>query len=283
VKLDRAREHLEELAAEVRKWIEPYTTGDRIHLGHDGTWYILFSPAGGVLPSARVSAIAGDFVQNLRAALDYMVCQLVVREGKSPNDRNEFPILESASRFRDEVKLAKRREKTGLYGIPVDGDAWKVIEQAQPFNRVPVGPTGDPLATPYGSPIAILRRLSNADKHQTLLFQLPIPEGSTLLTAVGWSDSVRLAEHRIAGLPISIETPTEILRLRFEPAGRDPGMYVKGKISLNPTFGELGVKPMPDGFIYGTQVTVGAGTTSLVQTVLDVAEAIAALPNVVGW
>ncbi len=238
----------------------------------------------GITASERISVIAGDFIQNLRIALDYLVWQLVHRESEKPDGRHFFPIHEDPRQFNGEVKFRKREpEKSPLFGIPIDGDAWTIIEKAQPFNCVPAGPPGDPLATPYGSPVAVLKRLSNADKHQSLLYQEPIPERSTLLRAIGWSDEVRLVEYRVTGLPLSLERPTEIIRLRFAPSNRDAGMYVKGNITLNPTFGEIGTKAKDDGFIYGTQVTVGTGTDDLVKTVRGILEKIARLPRVIGW
>jgi hypothetical protein len=112
---------------------------------------------------------------------------------------------------------------------------------------------------------------------------MTFPEQRTLVDAFGWSSEVTLVEQRVAAGPLSYEVPTEVMRLRFDPSDRDPGMYMKRKPAINPTFGEEGTKPDRDGYIRGTQLTVITGTASLVMAVRDVIEAAVRLPRVSGW
>lgn len=282
IKFDRANEHRDALKEGVTAWMKPHTEKGLLHLGRDGEWWVLVSEPLSPAPKP-LAAIAGDFVQNLRAVLDYLIWQFVLREGKEPTDANAFPICVTKNGFIRDVKKPKRPDRSALWRIPIDGDAWTVVEEAQPFNRLPGNPAFEPWGPAYHASLAVLSRLSNADKHRTLLFDLTFPDQGTLLNAFGWSDDVTLVEQRISAAPLSYEVPTEVMRFRFEPSGRDPGMHMKGSPALNPTFGEEGTKPDPDGFIRGTRLTVITGTASLVGGVMEVTEKAVRLPRVVGW
>jgi hypothetical protein len=276
VKFDRASEHLDALKAAAIHWLKPYTDTTPIHFGLDGDWHTVSSTPFGQVPDPRIAAIAGDFVNNLRSVLDYIVWQAVLREGEQPGGRHFFPIYQSRDKFDQEVKFRKsRRQESPLFGIPVDADAWTVIERAQPFKRTP----GDP----FVDHLAVLQRVSNTDKHRALPVQFMFPHQQSFLDAIGWSDEVSLAEQRITTHPVSLESPTELIRFRFSPPERDPGMHMKSKVGLNPTFGEIAAKPSPDGVTYGTQVTIFGATNGMVSVVQEVADGFAALPRVTGW
>lgn len=275
-KFNRGNEHLDALKAATVAWLKPYTDAKPIYFGRNGDWYTVFSQPFGQTPDPKIGAIAGDFVNNLRCVLDYIVWQAVLRESEQPDGRHFFPICQARNDFDGEVKFRKRKpEKSPLFWIPIDGDAWAVIEKAQPFNRTP--------ANPFMDHLAVLQRLSNADKHRTLPPQFMFPSQTGLLDAIGWSDTVTVVEQRMIVQPLSNEGPTEIIGFRFAPEGTDPGMYMKGKLGLDPTFGEVGAKPNAEGVIYGTQATVFGATNQMVETVKGVAEGFAALPRVTGW
>jgi hypothetical protein len=275
-KLDRAKEHLDALRAEAAAWLKPYTDAKAVHFGRDGDWHTVSAAPFAMPTDPRIAAIAGDFVTNLRATLDYIVWQAVLRDGKQPTERNQFPIFEVREQFEREVKFRKRGvEKSALHGVQIDGDAWTIIEQAQPFNSSP--------RFPYLAHLAVLRRLSNADKHHSLLVQLHFPDEGSFVDAIGWSDEVRLVEQRLTLQPLSLEVPTELARFRFEPADTDPRIYVKGKIGLNPTFGHAAGKPDAHGVRRGTQAPIFGVTNGMARTVEEIAVAFANLTNVTGW
>jgi hypothetical protein len=69
-----------------------------------------------------------------------------------------------------------------LHGITVKGDAWAIIEAAQPYNCVPV----------EHSPIGIIKRLSNMDKHRTL--QIYMPMVGQISEAISWNPNAILLE-----------------------------------------------------------------------------------------
>ncbi|MEO8898528.1 MAG: hypothetical protein ABI473_07550 [Candidatus Dormibacter sp.] len=280
IKFDRAEEHLRSLKAKTIEWGKPYTEAQPIYFGRDGEWHTVNSVPGPA-PNPVLAAIAGDFINNLRCVLDYLVWQAVLREGEQPDQRHSFPIHEREEEWVAKVQLSyRKRQKSPLFGIPVDGDAWTVIKEAQPYKRSPTNPFTDPLA--------VLQRLSNADKHRALPPQFTFPSLVSLLSVIGWSDEVSLVQQRYVARPLSLEAPTELIALRFAPPETDPGMHMKGKLGLNPTFGEQGIKarsgPIPGRkLVYGTQASIFGGTDEMVRVVREVVEALAALPNVTGW
>lgn len=110
-------------------------------------WVLAKAPA--PLPLA-FSALLGDAIHNLRAALDYCTWAAVDDKYRlSEPQRVAFPLYGQEAKFR---KWAA--EKKGWYGEPTMG----VIERAQPFQA-----TAD-----QRHPLAVLQQLSNADKHRLL-------------------------------------------------------------------------------------------------------------------
>lgn len=93
-KLDRAYEHLESLDPEIATFIatKPYaferdfdsTTGEHVFRLR------IREP----MP-LRIGTIVGDFATNTRAALDHLVWQLVILNGKEPNSKTAFPVYDT--------------------------------------------------------------------------------------------------------------------------------------------------------------------------------------------
>ena len=112
-------------------------------------------------PLTEWGTVLGDYVQNLRSALDHAAYQLVA-SGSEPSDaalrRSQFPICDTRDMFDSEVP---RR----LSGV-VAPRAMSVVEEAQPFKYHNI----------YVSPTRILRELSNRDKHRLLIPLLLAPD-----------------------------------------------------------------------------------------------------------
>lgn len=225
-KLRRAEEHNRSLKAEVDAWVKQHADAMVFYVRRDGPWYIVrVEPF--PEPDIRFSIIAGDIIHNLRCALDHLVCQLILRDGHEPSRRSEFPIYECKEKFFDEVKFRKRKPKFSvLYGIEVDGDAWTIIEKAQPYLCSPL----------YASAIRVIGRFSNMDKHKALLVQIPLV-GREISQAIGWAKEAVLLEQRMGSTTLSLKEPTEVIRYRFadEP---NPNVHVKGRLTIEPTIGE---------------------------------------------
>lgn len=221
-KLRRAEEHNRCLVTEFNAWIEPQTKG-MFNIWRDGAWYVVtVEPL--LKPDTRFSMIAGDIIHNLRCALDHLVCQLVFRDGHEPCRRNEFPICDTQESFFGDVKFRKSKPKHSvLYGVAIDGDAWEIIEGAQPYKRTNF----------FESPLRVIKKFSNADKHRTFLPQLM--RVGNIIDAIGWNPDAILLEQQIGTSSLSSEKKTEVVRYRFadEP---NPNVYMKGALPIEVGF-----------------------------------------------
>ena len=107
--------------------------------------------------------LIGDFLFNVRSALDHLVWQLVLANGGTPTKANSFPISDDRSAFR---RLAGKR----LAGIAPNASA--LIETLQPYQA-------------GNEPLGVLAELHNVDKHQT--FNLVTAVASD--TLIDWTGS----------------------------------------------------------------------------------------------
>jgi hypothetical protein len=145
-KLDRAAEHLQALNKEMRTFRERRSYSIGSHTDPDsGNYFLYASPR--QIP-AKLSAIVGDVLCNLRPALDHLVFALAQLDSGKAQDRTQFPICDSPKHF-------KRKRDTWLKGLSPDHIT--AIERLQPY------PGRDSNAW-----LAVLRDLSNPDKHQEL-------------------------------------------------------------------------------------------------------------------
>lgn len=125
--------------------------------------------------SPHTSAQIGDFIQNLRAALDYLVTILARASGQQIKSHHQFPIQTNAGRYAKEVRVLAAANKGPLAGLNYGLD---VIDKHQPFNYTALNPDQDALS--------VLNRLSNADKHHQLLvlFSWPTAIHELVVTSV---------------------------------------------------------------------------------------------------
>lgn len=147
-------EHLQTMQAALREGREEHEYERRDNATGDDTnpivwveWVLTKTPK--PLPLA-FSAVLGDVVHNLRAALDYSTWAAVDDHIRGTNPRGvAFPLYDNDADF---AKWAKRKEK--WYAQPTI----EAIERAQPFHA--------PADTRH--PLSVLQHLSNVDKHRLL-------------------------------------------------------------------------------------------------------------------
>ena len=146
LKVERAKEHIRQLEAEIRAFHErkPYRivveeepqSGDQIYR-------VKIKEQ----PSPRWATIIGDIVHNLRSALDLLANDLVRANCKTPNRRTGFPIYESAKKFETQF-LGK-----------VDGASTKAIRIIKSLKPYKGG----------NEPLWRIHCLDIADKHRLIL------------------------------------------------------------------------------------------------------------------
>lgn len=153
----------------------------------------------------RISLLLGDILHNLRSALDHMTYQLALwntrRKIMWPK-LVQFPIVDEPSDFDRAIKKELRE---------IDPVHRKVIERFQPYNRIAEGIS----IGPYFHSFAVLRDLSNTDKHR-LLNPIMIPPTSLGPSVSGESFLLFIvAAMETSGTPMKfapIELGTEVAR-----------------------------------------------------------------------
>ena len=157
-KLERAEAHFESLWPKINAFTQgeskPYRFVSHVDVeASQALWRLQVVEE----PPLEWSTIAGDYVQNLRAALDHLIWVLVKANGFKPTNSNAFPIfdVEPPDKSSHGERQRWNRQVYGLHPRVL-----RFLEVCQPYQ----GPDG-----PSAHVLAGLRTLSNEDKHRTLL------------------------------------------------------------------------------------------------------------------
>ena len=204
LKLVRAKEHFDHLKRELLAFDERKPYEGVPEVSDDGMeWWIRAVVREQVDP--YWSTMIGDVVHNMRSALDYLACELVIKNGGTVTDTTQFPIYEREDRF---VRGSPRR----IGGMSTR--AATLIETLQPYYK----------PTPSEHPLATLAHLSNGDKHRSL-------------QVARWTTDNLRQEVEAIGAPIDnelvefhggpIEDGTVVARFRFAPIGANAPQQVK--------------------------------------------------------
>jgi hypothetical protein len=143
-KIERADEHIHEFESELLafKKTDPYKIGTK----HDPqTRRLIYYITKADDVPARLSLIAGDALQNLRTALDYLAWQLVPASKRSA--QTAFPISDDATKYEAE----KTRKIKGMAKAAVDA-----IDATKPYKG-------------GNDTLWRLHRLNNIDKHRLVI------------------------------------------------------------------------------------------------------------------
>jgi hypothetical protein len=226
-KIRRADEHLRALISELDQLTRQRRHQHPVTIAREGEWYVVGVAPPQEPPPVHLSTICGDAVQNIRSSLDYIICELAhIRTQEEPTRWNAFPIFTNRAQFAKTVENSRPPERGPLYGLQVGGKAWVLTETLQPYH----GPV------PEQHILALLARLSNRDKHRALNAQMAFPK-LNLPELLGWNPEAPVVDLRAHSDPSLHAGPCELVRLRFAP-NVEPGLHVKGPLSLVPTFGD---------------------------------------------
>lgn len=176
---------------------------------------------------SRVGVIFGDCINNFRNALDYLVHEMGTRHtantgGLKHPDRIKFPIL------------TKKEGWPGVEGKElreVSEKQRKMIERLQPYHGLDLEQDAPQGQVPY-HPLAMLRELTDFDKHR-LLTAVAVPHGDALaLGPMGWAMinsglcQIMHADH--SGLPV--ELGAEIWRAKLPDDAPKDEVEMAGRI-----------------------------------------------------
>jgi hypothetical protein len=158
-KIERARDHTDRLEKLEKRFLKRRPNRVFFDKEAEPPWVLIMAVVEPV--PLLFSTVAGDLVQNLRSCLDHLVWQLVLLDGGTPGRHTSFPICSSKPHFDERTRNPSKDRPGPLEGIEVDGQKWTLIERLQPYH----GPVDNLDITP----LPVLSKLSNTDKHQTLL------------------------------------------------------------------------------------------------------------------
>jgi hypothetical protein len=156
-----------------------------------------------------------------------LVWQIIHILGRSPDDKNNFPIFSKEETFKERVEVPYKGGKSSpLRGV--DPQSFEVIKRLQPYH-------GDPNHNALG----ILKTLSDVDKHRVVnpaFVRIPEEEGQVDIE--GWQANHVVAELRWrAGI---IERDKEILRFRLSaPVHLATPLDAWPKLPLDVAFGDM--------------------------------------------
>src|SRR5216683_2490012 len=136
IRIDRAKAHLNDFDNRARM-ISTACQMTR-ECDEQRSEYIFRLSKGPVVPPV-LSAIIGDAIHNLRVSLDYLMWQLVVAAGETPNDDTSFPILTTPptpDRYGHTLPNISPRIPTNMRRLLDDVQPYK---RPKPENDEPIG------------------------------------------------------------------------------------------------------------------------------------------------
>lgn len=210
-KLNRAKSHLKTLVAEANKAEHPDFYRMDVQPDTEAGYYVVKIVSRG--STEEWPLILGDILYNLRSALDHIVWQLVIANGKKPGKLNQFPIAKDEAWFDSNVSR---------YLARVHGDAVEAIRALQPFH---VRDKGKRLL----HPLWLLSELENIDKHRLVhVFAFLANEAS-----LHFDERFPFTEDDVEFFPLidgRIEDGAKIARVRSK---RQPKMEMDSRLTLS--------------------------------------------------
>jgi hypothetical protein len=238
-KLVRARDHFNTLNQACEKAIEQ--SAGETFVEREGDWEVVRVHIGEF--PMWPSIVSGDYVHNLRSALDHLVWQLVKVSGAKPGPWNSFPIYGNEDDFiRDVKQRAKKRGRGPLEGIDKRGPIWALIESYQPYKNTklpPWLPTDMMHRDKWRSRLTflgILNALNNIDKHRAIHgFSVFPAKGRPINESVDWNPEAVLVEQKDRESWEPLKDGAELARFRFRP-GVQPNVRVTRPIFFQAGF-----------------------------------------------
>jgi hypothetical protein len=219
-KLQRAQEHFEALRAELDRIMKPETNPFEIASYFEPETSSYLFVIARLVSVTHVGLIIGDVLQNLRAALDHMIWELVSDGGiAEPTERTAFPFA------RDEPAWQSAKSDR-LRGVPDTQLA--IIERHQPKER------GD---WSNAWPLTVLGELSNQDKHRVIIPSLVFPVGVTFDNFEVVGCQLERVEPLLAqGRPL--EVGTELARVFVSDLRAERGVNMLTTLQVRPAFSD---------------------------------------------
>lgn len=219
LKLERSLEHLNALNQARDRAFKAETQIDftvRGELNSQGNRLLIIVDEVQDLPTVEWGIVIGDAVHCLRSALDQMVYGLAT----DPTRFCAFPICDTAKEWAIEAPAM-------VYSVPEEVVA--LIDRMQPYHR------GDAAGD---HPLALLRKLSNLDKHRTIpttaLTPMTAEADITPKQGIEWHSDIRLK----GGRPLEPDAVIAEIDIRRDDSGLEPQMNVVCGFGFDVAFGK---------------------------------------------
>ncbi len=226
--IGRAKEHAATLSEAIKTWRDKNPNPMRIEGDDEGRVYTLhwmFDP-----PHAQRDwgCVLGDFVHNLRAALDHLIWQLVLHDHGNPGTSNEFPIFDDAVNY-------GRSSPRKLRGI-TNPAVLALVERYQPYNPLP--PTVA-TANLIPHPLWVVHELDRLHKHQAIQFPMHLPADTAGTITVNSSTPVEStvelylnvpSEHDAVFARIAVDGPSDGVDVNFQGTNQVAVQAVPGTL-----------------------------------------------------
>ncbi len=195
-RLDRAREHIHAFGTEWRSFLDQHPYHDYVEVQADGSGSVGIRRDEAI--PARLSLILGEFLYEMRAALDNCLFEVaVLHSGKHPPPGAgllQFPIYDDREAWQRNLFRLKH----------LSNEHRAMLERIQPFNA----------ERQDLNCLSILNRLARSDRHRTLhLVGAFLVEGRVLIEAPKGS---RLLEMRKTDQRV-VDREAEIATFRVSP------------------------------------------------------------------
>lgn len=142
-------------------------------------------------PPANLAHIVGDVLNSLHGSLDYLAWQLVLREGATPDERTEFPIIKTMNEDGSEPAVNIYKAPAGKRGrAPVikDEAILTFLRCVQPYHD------GDRADL---HPLQVLRRLNRECKHRHPVVLVAASVMSSFPAVAALDETISLTNRRI--------------------------------------------------------------------------------------
>jgi hypothetical protein len=235
IKIERARVHLESIDSAVRDYTERQFREGVLSSGpvqldpFDQRWQQF--KWRGVPPMDRmVGAMLGDFVHNLRSALDHAAWAIVKVSGAEPGHWTHFPTAESEGKCRDDV--TERDPKRG--NPPTLGLSERCFDLVYRFQPLHLARKERGRA-----PLPRIVQIDNADKHRLLYGAAAYVSGESVILRVEPAGFVDFQRVRLPRPGTWIEDGADLAKVRIRVIALPPEgtqMHVKFDIPAHVAF-----------------------------------------------
>lgn len=226
-KLDRANDQLEALQSDVQAFRarQPYRTEGQFDAKRSGYIFRLHIVE---RPPIAWGVLSGEIVHNARSALDNLVWQLVLINGKTPGRWNSFPVFDKEPKKGFAKVVRGTTNKPGCLA-GVSDKAVAVIELAQPYHGG--------LATR----LTALDALWNMDKHRFLMPTfMSITDPELIGPAYRASEDAEIVGEAVYPAVGRQEDGAELVFIPLVATGPNPQVHMDGDLAIDVSFGTGG-------------------------------------------